>query len=136
MFSMFSGNKKKKVMFIDDDDIILNMYKQVFGLSETLEIITVNSKSQFLKNIKLVDVVVSDFHMKEVTEIDFENVLEVCDENKKPLLLITGDIYPYYDYQLSKPVSIKSIKLNIEKMIERGYVPSKKKPPKKISSAA
>lgn len=134
MFSIFSGNKKKKVMFIDDDETILKMYEQVFGMSDTLEIITVNSKSQFFKNIKSVDAVVSDFHMKEVTEMNFANVLEICDEHKKPLLLITGDIYPYYDYQLSKPVSAKSIKFNIEKMIERGYVPSKKKPPKKMAA--
>jgi len=129
MFSIFSSNKKKKVMMIDDDQKILDMYEQVLSNNEMFEIITVTSRQEFLANIDKVDAVVSDFHMKEVTEINFTSVLELCDKKRKPLLLITGDIYPYYDYQLAKPVSAKTIRIHIEKMLVAGYVPSKKKPP-------
>lgn len=135
MFSLFSIKKKKKVMFIDDDSRILNLFENVLSNNEIFDVLTVNNKKDFYKHIDSVDAVVSDFHMKDVTEINFGSVLEVCDDKQKPLLLITADIYPYYDYQLSKPVSAKSLKANIEKMLERGYVPSKKKPPKSLIAA-
>lgn len=130
MFSIFSKKKKKQLMFIDDDKTILNLYRDIFSISDDFEVLTVDNKNDFMNNVKDVDAVISDFHMKDSTGINFANVLEICDKNQIPLLLITGDIYPYYDYQLSKPISAKSLKLQIEKMLERGYVPSKKKPPK------
>lgn len=135
MFDLFSKNKKKKVMMIDDDQNILRMFTQVLSGEKNYEIITVDNRQDFLANLDSVDAVVSDFHMKEQTGINFTSVLEMCDKKEKPLLLITGDIYPYYDYQLSKPASPKTIKLNIEKMLERGYVPSKKKPPRSMEAA-
>lgn len=135
MFSIFSQTpKKKKILIIDDDSQMLKLYSSLFENDNVLEIITVNNKNDFLKNIAEVDAIVSDYHMKEVTEINFLRVLEICDSYKKPLLLLTGDIYPYYAYQLSKPVSRKSLKLNIEKMIERGYVESNKRPPKVMAA--
>jgi len=136
MFSIFSSKKKKKtLMFVDDDKNILSMYRQIFSMNDEYEVITVDNKSDFLSQVSEADVVISDYHMKEITDINFANVLDVCEKKEIPLLLLTGDIYPYYDYQLSKPVSPKSLKVQIEKMLERGYVPSKKKPPKSRSAA-
>ena len=135
LFSLFGKNSKKKVMMIDDDKKILEMYAQVLAHAPMFEIITVSDRKTFLANIDKVDAVVSDFHMKDVTEINFSAVLEICDSKKIPLLLITGDIYPYYDYQLSKPVSGRTIQAHIDKMLTNGYVPSKKKPPRSMKAA-
>lgn len=131
MLSVLFGKKKKKVLMIDDDQNVLKMYEQILNTNnDVFEVIPVSHKSQFLEHIDKADAVVSDFHMSDVTKLNFEQILDMCSARKKPLLLITGDIYPYYDHQLSKPVSGKMLRLNIEKMLERGYVPSKKRPPR------
>lgn len=133
MLSAIFGKKKKKVLMIDDDRKVLNMYEQLLSINnEVFEVVLAFDRTDFLGQIDKVDAVVSDFHMSDVTRLNFEQILDICTDKKKPLLLITGDIYPYYDYQLSKPVSGKMLRSNIEKMLERGYVPSKKRPPKRL----
>lgn len=134
MLTLLFSKKKKKVMIIDDDQNILKMYGQILGNHADFDVILASNKESFMKHIEEVDAVVSDFHMKEVTGITFARVLDICDNSKIPVLLITGDIYPYYDYQLSKPVSGKTLKSNIEKMLERGYVASKKRPPRNLAA--
>ena len=130
MLSLIFGKKKKKVMMIDDDLRVLNSLSAILKSREDIEFIAVSSKKDFLDNIDKVDAVVSDYHMVDVTGITFEKVRVLCDAKKIPLLLLTGDIYPYYDYQESKPASAKTIIAGIEKMLSRGYIPSSKKAPK------
>lgn len=129
MLSLIFGKKKKKVMMIDDDKKILKLFEGIFKDHETIEIITVSSKEDFLANLDKVDAVVSDYHMRDVTDINFEKVRLHCDTKKVPLLLLSGDIYPYFDFQLPKPISAKTLQLSIQKMLDRGYVPSKKRFP-------
>lgn len=130
MFNLFSsGPKKKKVLIIDDDQDMLDSYLKYFSLQKDYDVVGVNSKSLFMKEIDSADVVVSDFHMHTVTGITFERVLELCEEKKKPLLLLTGDIYPYFDFQLSKPINVKTLRGEVEMMMVRGFVASKRLPP-------
>jgi hypothetical protein len=95
--------------------------------NDSFDVILALDRTDFLANIDKVDAVVSDYHMKDVTKIDFNQILNLCNLHKKPLLLLTGDIYPYHECQLSKPFTGKSLRANIEKMLEKGYEIPKKK---------
>lgn len=128
MFNLFAS-KKKRVLIIDDDQDLLESYLKYFRLQNEYEVIGASSRAEFMKHINNCDAVVSDFHMADVTGISFEQVLEICIEKKIPCTLLTGDIYPYFDFQLGKPVNVKTMKINVEKMLANGFVMSKRLPP-------
>jgi DNA-binding NtrC family response regulator len=131
MFSFLSlFQKKKTVMILDDDEITLKVYGKMLQKQDEYDVILASNKDEFMKNIDKVDAVLSDYHMKENIGLTFNYVLNVCDQMKIPLTLISGDIFPYYDYQLQKPISVNSLRDGIDNMFKRGYKLSKKRPPK------
>lgn len=89
------------------------------------DVVLANTKNEFLKNIFIVDAVISNLHIKEKMGMSFQYVSRVCDEMSKPLTLISGDICPYHDYQLQKPVSSHSLRQEVLKTLERGESCSK-----------
>lgn len=128
MLSNLFAKKKKKILIIDDERVMLRTYEQLLSINnDVFDVITVDNRQDFLLNIDKVDAVVSDFHMSDKTKINFNQINKLCTEYKKPLLLLTGDIYPYFPYQLSKPIKGSTLRANILAMLERGYVPVKVK---------
>ena len=93
IFDIFQSKKKKQtVLFIDDDQAILNNYKTLFEynkvLSEKFDFIFASNKKEFTQLIEQADIVFSDYHMPD---LKFEQVWIAC-ENKKPLVALTGEI--------------------------------------------
>lgn len=122
MLSFMSA--KKKVLVLDDDKIILELMKEYFLDEKSFELVCVSSKFEFYLRLNEVDAVISDFHMQEITDITFERVKKICAKKGKPLLLLTGDICSYHDFQLSKPFSFSCLRTKIKQMIAGNHKPS------------
>lgn len=116
-----SKPKPKKILFIEDEATIIKYYKDYFS-SKTgeYEAYYAMSKEEILAHFDKVDMVISDYHL-EGMQFSFKQIRSMC-ADKKPLLLISGDIKPMYKYQLSKPVPISAIKKQIDKMLAENLI--------------
>lgn len=123
MFNLFSTKPKpKKILFIEDEVDIIRLYQSFFtSLKDEYDVIFATSKEEVLKHFHDSDMIVSDYHLDGM-KLSFKDIRALSAKEKKPLLLITGDIAPMYKYQLSKPIRMSTLKKTIDEMISKNIV--------------
>ncbi len=80
----------KKVLFLDDEDSILSMYKRVFRNSNIICYFAKNitTAEEIIKNEKI-DLVVSDYRLEQETGLDFIKKLRTNHLNI-PMIILSG----------------------------------------------
>lgn len=123
------NTQKVKILIVDDDAEILEMYRELFEI-EGFDVRVASSAIYGLdvyKQNSNIQLIISDSHMKEMSGIDFLKSLKASYETIPIFYLVTGDIDQSEDVVKSagghrlvlKPFDLDEILIKIKKDLNK-----------------
>lgn len=121
LFNLFQSKKKKTILFVEDEQEMVEQYKILIGsdkeLNDRFDFLFATNKEELRTLFNKADAVISDYYMGS---LKFEEVWIAC-ENKKPLTLVSGEIKKIWSGPTAyKPMTFKTFKKAILNMMDSG----------------